>query len=152
MRRDPLHLAGRLAALLAPQTDADAQDDHGGPLQVRLARVGRPLGHRQGSGQLNFNCLTLDPGIANSNFSDFDLEASTVFAGPVRSFTLTLVFGRRRCSDLQAAGGGCRRASDGRAGLSSSFLQAVPEGRRETLQPQKVIQGECLHESGCGEK
>lgn len=31
---DPFHLTGRLATVLAPQTDADAEDDYGGSLSV----------------------------------------------------------------------------------------------------------------------
>lgn len=50
----PLHLAGRLASVLASQTDADAEDDHGRPLSVQLPGVGRPLRHCEGSGKLSF--------------------------------------------------------------------------------------------------
>lgn len=37
---DPFHFTGRLATVLASQTDADAEDDHGGALSVQLTRVG----------------------------------------------------------------------------------------------------------------
>lgn len=40
MWSDPFHLTGWLATVLAPQTDADAEDDHGGSLSVQLPRVG----------------------------------------------------------------------------------------------------------------
>lgn len=49
-RGDHVHPAGRLAALLAPQADADAAHDHERRLPVRLPGVGRPLRHRQGPG------------------------------------------------------------------------------------------------------
>ena len=51
MWRDPVHFTGRLAAVLASQTDADAEDDHGWSLQVQLPRMGRQVGHCEGSGK-----------------------------------------------------------------------------------------------------
>lgn len=52
LRRHPLHAAGRLASVLAPEADADAEDDHGGPVPVQLPRVGRQIRHREGPGAL----------------------------------------------------------------------------------------------------
>lgn len=40
---DPVHLTGWLATILASQTDADAEDDHGGSLPVQFPRVGRQV-------------------------------------------------------------------------------------------------------------
>lgn len=40
---DTFHLTGRLATILASQTDADAEDDYGGSLSVQLPRVGRQV-------------------------------------------------------------------------------------------------------------
>lgn len=37
---DSFHLAGWLATILAPQTDADAEDDNGGSISVQLSGVG----------------------------------------------------------------------------------------------------------------
>ena len=51
VRGDPVHLVGGLASLLAQETAADAQGDHGGPLPVQLPGVGRQVGHRQRPGE-----------------------------------------------------------------------------------------------------
>lgn len=37
---DPVHATGWLATILASQTDADAEDDHGGSLPVQFPRMG----------------------------------------------------------------------------------------------------------------
>ena len=44
VRRDHVHAAVWRAAVLAPQTDADAAHDHAGKLQVWQPRVGRRWG------------------------------------------------------------------------------------------------------------
>lgn len=51
---DPLHLTCRLTTVLASQTDADAEDDHGGSLSVQLPRVGWQVRHCQRPGKINF--------------------------------------------------------------------------------------------------
>ena len=46
-----VHAAGRLPALLAPQADADVENDHEWQLPVWLTGMGRLLGHREGLGE-----------------------------------------------------------------------------------------------------
>lgn len=48
---DPFHLTGWLTTFLAPQADADAEDDYGGPISVQLPRMGRQVRHCERPGE-----------------------------------------------------------------------------------------------------
>lgn len=53
---DPFHLTGWLATFLAPQTDADAEDDHGRSIPVQLPRVGWQVWHCERPGKQSGFC------------------------------------------------------------------------------------------------
>lgn len=78
---DPVHVTGWLAAVLASQTDADAEDDHGGSISVQFSRVGRPIWHCQRSGQFFllgiFNFVEMFDHILIT-FSCFELTVSLI--------------------------------------------------------------------------
>lgn len=125
VRSDPFHLAGRFAAVLASETDADAEDDYGGPLSVQLPWVGWQVWHRE------------RPGKNSCPFGhNYEVKGSISVVENECAVSL-LCF-----ADIQAAGGGSSIPFDCWTSISTSLLQGIPEREHATLQSQEDIQGE----------